>query len=398
MKLGQFFVTLVAIGVAVGVVSWVVRTAPSAFVENVDEENQAPEQSGSDETPKEDDFFTSNPFDLSKPTGAKAVVEEELYNFDRMILGTTQSHEFTIRNEGTAPLKLGRGPSQCKCTISGLKQQEIAPGEQGTVSLEWTPKSLGPFTQGAIVYTNDPDNSEIKVSVEGEMHSEVAFEPNGNWILGTLPTNKDYPFNGLVYSGINADMEVTSVNSSADFIEVTTRPMTQEELDQKQALSGYVLEGVVKAGSKAETINETVKVGTNVEANSEIVFNVTGTRTGPVTFIGRGWFAGRQRLDFGKVKASEGAERKLTMMVKPFDGTIELSDIKIEPNVVKVSLVPENVSAEATRHRYSLRVEVPKGLPPALFSIDKPVEVRAITNHPDLPELKINVAFENISD
>lgn len=396
MKFAQIMVTFVSIVIAVGIVSYVVRLTPSALVEDVDQKSGADAPNDPIEKPSEDDHFTENPFDLSESTGAKAVLEEELFKFGRMVLGTTQSHEFVVRNDGTAPLKLGRGPSQCKCTISGLKQQEIAPGESGTVSLEWTPKSLGPFTQGAVVYTNDPANPQLKVAVEGEMFSEVTIEPNGNWILGTLPTNEDYPFKGVVYSGIKEDLELTDVKSSADFIEVKTRPMTQEELDEVQALSGFAIEGLVKADSKSQSIDETVKIKTNVPDSSEITFNVTATRTGPVTFIGPGWYAAKQRLDLGKVKSSEGTSRKLTMMVKAFDGTIELSDIKIEPKVLNVSLKKESTAKEATRHRYSVNVEVPPGVPPAVFSTEQPVEIVAKTNHPELPELRFYVAFESI--
>jgi hypothetical protein len=62
-----------------------------------------------------------------------------------------------IRNVGQGPLKLAKGPTNCKCTVAGLKDQEIPPGGQASIRLEFTPNDLGPFRQGATIWTNDPE-------------------------------------------------------------------------------------------------------------------------------------------------------------------------------------------------------------------------------------------------
>ena len=63
-----------------------------------------------------------------------AVVDETDYDFGRMEVGEEQSHVFTIRNEGEAPLVIVKGPTTCQCTISDVETGTKAPGESAKVT------------------------------------------------------------------------------------------------------------------------------------------------------------------------------------------------------------------------------------------------------------------------
>src|SRR5688500_8060497 len=69
-----------------------------------------------------------------------AVVNGEMHDFGKMDRNAKESHAFIIRNEGDAPLKLEKGETTCKCTVSDLKGNSLAPGEETEVLLEWTAK------------------------------------------------------------------------------------------------------------------------------------------------------------------------------------------------------------------------------------------------------------------
>src|SRR5215213_9795469 len=98
------------------------------------------------------------------------VVDEPHYDFGSMQRGTSKSHEFVIRNTGNAPLKIRNGGTTCKCTLSKVADESIAPGGSTTVKLEWTAKSDGgPFRQTATILTNDPTQSQVELVVEGQI-------------------------------------------------------------------------------------------------------------------------------------------------------------------------------------------------------------------------------------
>src|SRR5579859_1602904 len=48
----------------------------------------------------------------------KAVIDQTEFDFGRMEVGEERQHEFTISNEGQAPLVLKKGKTTCQCTIS----------------------------------------------------------------------------------------------------------------------------------------------------------------------------------------------------------------------------------------------------------------------------------------
>ena len=60
----------------------------------------------------------------------KAIFDETEYSFGSMQVGTEKEHEFIIRNEGDAELKLQAGQPTCKCTAFELSDTVVGPGDQ----------------------------------------------------------------------------------------------------------------------------------------------------------------------------------------------------------------------------------------------------------------------------
>src|SRR4051794_37825111 len=71
-------------------------------------------------------------------SGPRVVVPEPSYDFGTMPRGTSKSHEFVIRNLGTAALKLRLLSTTCKCTLSEVPNASIPPGGSTKVKLEWS--------------------------------------------------------------------------------------------------------------------------------------------------------------------------------------------------------------------------------------------------------------------
>ena len=57
-----------------------------------------------------------------------AVAEDTTFDFGVMDPLTSGTHKFVIRNKGTAPLKLAKGPTSCKCTLGTVANGYLEPG------------------------------------------------------------------------------------------------------------------------------------------------------------------------------------------------------------------------------------------------------------------------------
>jgi len=142
--------------------------------------------------PEAGEIVYQNPFDLKAPgPHPKVVVPESHFEFGVMSLGGEQSHEFEIRNEGDAPLKLAKGKILCKCTIPTLDTGAIPPGGSTKVQLTWKPTAAEKeFRKEADIWTNDPKIPMIKFSIRGSVYGDPEVTP-GEFGVGVIPRDKE---------------------------------------------------------------------------------------------------------------------------------------------------------------------------------------------------------------
>jgi hypothetical protein len=113
----------------------------------------------------------------------KAVIPETRFAFGRVLRGTAIEHEFVVRNEGaaalriqgvraTAPLRLGRMPAL------------IAPGAELKlrVHLE-TSKLSGPFEGEILLSLNDPALPEARLLFEGRVVPPIELSPRSAFFV-----------------------------------------------------------------------------------------------------------------------------------------------------------------------------------------------------------------------
>ncbi len=402
MKPAQIVMLLLVLAASLGIVVWLVNATSITVLKG--EDDKTSETKVSDEVEPvltddgEIDYYPSNPFRIEEVKLAEkkpvAVVDEKLFKFGRMILGTTQSHDFVIRNTGDAPLKMAKGRSQCKCTVSGLATKEIAPGEEASIQLSWTPKTTGAFTQGAIIWTNDPENTEFIIEVEGDMYTEIVQEPENNWVLGTLQKDEPQQIEGAIFSSVLKDFKITGIESSSEFVEVDFRPMSPENMEVGKAISGFEIFGTVRSDGKAGKLKETITVTTNSESHPSLTYTVTATKPGPLQVVGPGWYANRQLLDLGTVSAADGKTQKLIWMVVPGDQPLEIKQISANPPFLKVSLTAATDNTNQKRERYTLTVEIPPNADKGNWPLEQPGNLILETNHAMIGKFEIEVALK----
>ncbi|HEV3122804.1 MAG TPA: DUF1573 domain-containing protein, partial [Isosphaeraceae bacterium] len=123
--------------------------------------------------------FPSSPTAESAGPPAHAAVDQDLaYDFGSMSQHSTNSHEWTVTNEGPGDLTLELGKASCSCTkfrttevAKEGEKQVLKKGQSTKVLVEWDTKdNNGSFSQTASVITpNDPARQMIVLVIRGHV-------------------------------------------------------------------------------------------------------------------------------------------------------------------------------------------------------------------------------------
>ncbi len=100
------------------------------------------------------------------------------HDFGEVEAGDEVAHVFSFRNEGNAPLTVGKVLTSCGCTAALVSEQEIPPEGTGEIKVTFQAKGLqGAVKKGLTVESNDPEDPLVRLTIGGNVLSEVRVEP-----------------------------------------------------------------------------------------------------------------------------------------------------------------------------------------------------------------------------
>lgn len=332
----------------------------------------------------------------------KAVVDDPDYDFGQMDAHTTGRHDFVITNQGEHPLELSEGDTTCKCTLSKLRQKTIDPGESGTVTIEWTAKDfLGPYRQTATVFTNDPDQPRLTLTVSGNITAAVRAVPS-QLVFTRIPAGQSSTGYIHLYGYLDEPLSVEDVQiadpRAAEYFDLKLQSLAAEDLaDEPQATSGQLLEVTVKPGLPLGGFQETITLRPNLGTTKVLEIPVEGKIGSDISVVGRGYDADSGVLRIGTVARSEGARRKLIIVVRgPKRKAVDFRVDRVVPELLQVELGPVKPVNDGAVLQAPLTIEIPPGSPTANFlgtKTGKLGRIEVLTGHPLAPRLEIRVRF-----
>jgi len=361
----------------------------------------------------------------------KAVVENPRYHFGEMAVGQSLSYKFVLKNEGEAPLEVKKGNTTCKCTLSEMKENSVAPGKSIEIELTWTPKSPQEhFGQTATIFTNDPKNQEIKLQIEGTANNLIAFTGDSSgsphWSLPVMSNTAPVSFTGRIHTKYLDKFKLLEIESSKPGLTASFKPLTPEELKEDDAKSGYSI--VITAdpskfplGGFTERLTVKTDIPNDTEAshseadhkhpegedhkhehqpgNRNFVIQVSGNHTGPIRIVptfGVYWNPESMVLNLGEFSAKEGKEVILSMFVEGTEQPLEILNQEIAPDYLKFELKKDDSFQSKTKQRYELKFAVPAGLPSVSFGRGNLAKVKLQTNHPNAKNIEFRVQFVSL--
>ncbi len=331
------------------------------------------------------------------PTGPhpKAVVDESTFDFGAMMHGGKGEHTFTIRNEGAADLEViaRKEDTTCSCTFGELSNDnKIPPGGSVDVTLNWEIKFNNPtFRHRATVRSNDPEYKEIELTITGKVEEPLILKPGSPWSVGEMLSEESAVLQGVLISKLVDAFEIKEVKSEGGVVTVETTPMTAEELAEHEAKAGHKISATVKPTVPIGIFSDNLSITTDLKQATTMNFVVSGSRPGPVEFLGPNYVASAGAIQMGEFPAVEGKSATVSIFVRNFDEEFQLLGAEQTFNTVQVEMT-KDPKATGKVQRYLLKVTVPPGEPQDRLR-KKSEKINLLFNHPQAEKVRIYVEF-----
>jgi hypothetical protein len=107
----------------------------------------------------------------------KLVVERTSYDFGEIVPGSSNTAVFNFRNAGDKPLKIA-DVKKCCGAVTELDKEELSPGETGVLSVKYrTGQRTGILSKKVSMFTNDPENQQVELSITGKVVQTLEWTP-----------------------------------------------------------------------------------------------------------------------------------------------------------------------------------------------------------------------------
>lgn len=121
---------------------------------------------------------------------------KETHSFGQIEWKHPVSVQYVITNTGDQPLVLTDVNPSCACSVAQWTQTPIAPGDKGTITVDFDAKALGHFDKSVAVYTNAEPNLAY-LHFTGEVVREIKDFTNAYpYLIGQIRIDKneiDFP-------------------------------------------------------------------------------------------------------------------------------------------------------------------------------------------------------------
>jgi hypothetical protein len=212
---------------------------------------QEPKPAPTPPKPSTADALAQTPLPPGK-LGPRIEFERVTHDFGNVGPETQNLCEFRFTNTGDTVLKIVDVTKTCVCTPHSLDKTEYAPGESGTLKVEYKPGTRpGGATQHLSVLSNDMSTPEVELTIEANIVIKVAHEPA---TLTLLPKDNNAGYPAITLTSLdNQPFSIKHFKSTANCITAdydpslkTTRFVIQPKVDAQKLIRG--LEGVIEIG------------------------------------------------------------------------------------------------------------------------------------------------------
>jgi len=161
--------------------------------------------------------------------GGKAVAVEPIKDLGTVAKGDKVTQDFDIRNDGTGTLEITEVKPACGCTVASY-DRSIAPGKVGKVHVAVdTATFAGPISKGVTVYTSDPANPQIELTVRVKVEPYIAVKPGYARYVVVRGEAREGSIVQTLFAPDGQPMDVVKVDSPFPYLTVSFREAQEGE-------------------------------------------------------------------------------------------------------------------------------------------------------------------------
>ena len=174
---------------------------------------------------------------------------------------------FGFTNTGPGALEITQIKGTCKCTVPALLKTDYAPGESSEVSVQFhAPTYQGPTSQNIFVFSNDPENPKIELTVQAHVQSQVRVTPetmslslvDANNAGAVAITLKSLDNEQFAITSINSEGSVFTIDFDPNFISDTHTLYPKVNIENlRRSLGGYITMGINHPACKSVRVQYT---------------------------------------------------------------------------------------------------------------------------------------------
>ena len=317
------------------------------------------------------------------------------------------THKYIIRNEGDAPLELARGPSTCSCTLTGLPEKPIPPGEQGVVSIGFNEAHKddvlkpGLLDRGVTVFTNDPSNEKILLGLIATVRRRLAAEPSLlTFNIHATDADAELPHSAtaMLYSQTWDRFELGEGKCSIPGVEWTVEPASREDLQPQEAKSGYRIRVTLPPAMSDGRISGGIDFDVRPENAEKQSFHLDlqARWTGISRCSAKNWetgHSGSKVLLWGSLPRGQAAKENVILKINSEPKTLTIERIETEPAFLRAEVVPVGEGTQRSGV-YRIELEIPRDAPACNHMEEGQLGVvRIATDHPRFPLIELKVFF-----
>jgi len=267
-------------------------------------------------------------------------------NFGEVEVGKSSTKLFQISNTGDALLQITSiTSSNSQFTVSGIGN--VAIGSQITISVKFAPTSPGIKAALLTIKSNDPDESSVVVSIQGEgivtPKPNISISPTtldfGNIVLGNSLIKSFY-----IYNDGSATLQINSTTSNNTRFTILDNPTTVYPSGSTQVRIKFEPSSLGLTEGK-------ITIASNDPDESSRQVNVKGTGVSPPSAHIR---ISPTSIDFGQVQVTKYLTREFKIYN---DGTTTLTISNITSNndqfipifVSTINISPSNYATATVR-------------------------------------------------
>ncbi|HEX3130567.1 MAG TPA: DUF1573 domain-containing protein [Thermoanaerobaculia bacterium] len=159
----------------------------------------------------------------------KAVAVEPIKDIGFVAKGERAAYDFTIRNEGDAPLQIQEVRAACGCTVADY-DKVIAPGQTGKVRVSVdTATFSGAIAKGVTVFMNDPATPQMELTIRAQVEPFIKAKPGYARFVTVQGEAKEGTIVQTLWTPDGSPMKIVKVESPYPFLKVDFHEATPEE-------------------------------------------------------------------------------------------------------------------------------------------------------------------------